>query len=515
MQALKELVYVVNKSKLRGIDLLGFPFADDAKLNELYESISSGEVDSDDLAADRLFGTDAGEINYRKLKADLTHRLVNALFLIDVKQPSYNQRQRAYQESYKNWAAVRLLFGKNARTAGVYLAEKVLKYGESFEFTNLCLEVCRTLRLHYGAMVGDEKQYQVYNEKFHFYRELDYAESTAEAYYCELVIRHVKSRALKKNIPTLAQQYYNDLKPGLEKWESHDLHLYANLIKLIIYTSVNNYQKAIQVCEEAILFFEKKTFDARVPLQAFYYQQAICYIQLRQLNKQLFSNAKALKFLDEGTYNWYKFQETYVILGLHTQHYQWAYEIFSKAYQHKRFQFLPPDQQEYWKILEQYLHYLFLNNKIKINHQEASFSRLRLGRFLNQTPIFSKDKKGLNIPILIIQILFLVQQNRRSQTTDRIDAIEKYSERYLHNEYTIRSYFFIKMLLALPKNQFHPVAVQRKAQPYFDQLRKRSLEVSSQYFQVEIIPFEDLWEMVIQYLEKQLQKANKKKKDTN
>lgn len=503
MQALKELVYVVNKNKLRGIELLGFPFSDDSKIGALYESISTGDVESDIAAAEKLFGTEEPGINYRKLKAELTNRLVNALFLIDTKQASYNERQRAYQECYKNWAAVKLLFGKNARTAGVVLAEKVLKYGEIFEFTNLCLEVCRTLRLHYGAMVGNEKLYQVYHEKFQYYRELDTFESIAEGYYIELVMGHVKNRSLKKDLKELAIQYTKELAPVLERWQSHDLHLYGNLIKLIIYTSVNDYQQAIHVCEDAIHFFEQKSFDARVPLQAFYYQQAICYIQLRQLDQHFFSNAKNLKFLEEGTYNWYKFQEAYVIMGLHTKHYQLAYEIFKVAISHKRFQFLPEEQQEYWKILEQYLHYLFLNQKIISSEQDNYFSKFRLGRFLNQTPIFSKDKKGINITILIIQILFLIQQNRQSKTADRIEAIEKYSERYLHTQYTIRSYFFIKMLLTLPKNRFDPVAVQRKSQRYFTQLVEHPLEVTGQSFQIEIIPFEDLWEMVLNNLEKQ------------
>lgn len=504
MQALKELVYVVNKTKLRSIELLGFPFSDDTKISALYNSISQGEVDSDLLAAEKLFGKKEARTNYRKLKADLTNRLVNALFLIDVRQTAYNERQRAYQECYKNWAAVKLLFGKNARTAGVYLAEKVLKYGETFEFTNLCMDVCRTLRLHYGAMVGDDKLYQIYNEKFQSYRELDAYESTAEEYYIELVVGHVKNRSLKKNLQARARQYYKELEPILDKCKSHDLHLYGNLIKLIIYTSVNDYRQAIRVCEEAIHFFEQKPFDVRVPLQAFFYQQVICYMQLRQLDQEFFSNKKALKFLEEGTYNWYKFQEIYVILGLHTKHYQAAYEIFNLAYNHKRFQFLPPDQQEYWKILEQYLHYLYLNQQIVFDDHEDLFSKFRLGRFLNQTPIFSKDKKGINIAILIIQILFLVQQSRHSETTDRIDAIEKYSARYLHTDETLRAYFFIKMLLTLPKNRFHPTAVQRKSQSYYKRLVAHPLEVSGQSFQIEIIPFEDLWSMVLSSLENQL-----------
>jgi hypothetical protein len=504
MQALKELVYVVNKNKLRGIDLLGFPFSDDTKVGMLYDSVSTGEVETDTAAAEKIFGMAEPGANYRKLKADLTNRLVNALFLIDLKQPAYNERQRAYQECYKNWAAAKLLFGKNARAAGVALAEKVLRYAEIFEFTGLCADVCRTLRLHYGALAGDEKLYRQYNDKFQQYRDLDDAESTAEGYYIELVSGHVKSRSLKEAVKTRALHCYAELEPALHRWQSHDLHLYGRLIELIIHTSVHDYRQAIRVCETAIEFFEKKPFDARVPLQIFYYQQAVGYIQLRLFDKQFFSNSTTLQFLEEGTYNWYKFQEAYVILGLHTRNYRWAYNIFKTAIRHKRFQFLPPDQQEYWKILEQYLHYLFLNHKIKVPEPNELFSKFRLGRFLNQMPIFSKDKQGLNIAILVIQILFLIQQNRRTESTDRIEAIEKYSERYLHNRYTIRSYFFIKMLLTLPKNRFDPLVVQRKSARYFTELQQHPFEMSNQSLQIEVIPFEDLWEMILQSLEKQL-----------
>ena len=39
-------------------------------------------------------------------------------------------------------------------------------------------------------------------------------------------------------------------------------------------------------------------------------------------------------------------------------------------------------------------------------------SKFKLGRFLNELPSFSKDKRGANIDILIIQILiFLLEKN--------------------------------------------------------------------------------------------------------
>lgn len=160
MHPLKELTHIVTKEKVRALELLGFPFSrDDSQARELYLKIISEEFESDEMAAKMLFGTDKPQSNYRKLKADLFKRLVNALFFINIKKSKYNTRQLAYHECYKNWAAAKLLSGKNAKESSVFLAQKVLKYAEEFEFTHLCMDTCKMLRLHYGSIIGDSKLY--------------------------------------------------------------------------------------------------------------------------------------------------------------------------------------------------------------------------------------------------------------------------------------------------------------------------------------------------------------------
>ena len=90
--------------------------------------------------------------SYRHLKATLIQRLTNALFLTDVKQASYNSYQRAYYECHKNWAAIKILLGRNARTVAIKLAEKTLKYAIKYEFSDLCLNICKVLRLHFNMI---------------------------------------------------------------------------------------------------------------------------------------------------------------------------------------------------------------------------------------------------------------------------------------------------------------------------------------------------------------------------
>jgi len=97
-------------------------------------------------------------------------------------------------------------------------------------------------------------------------------------------------------------------------------------------------------------------------------------------------------------------------------------------------------------------------------------------------------------------------KRKYNDAIDRIEAIEKYSSRYLHQEDTFRSNCFIKMLLTIPISSFHKAAVLRKAAPYLKKLESAPFEVSNQSIEVEIIPFEKLWLFALESLENKFYK---------
>ncbi|MDX1939705.1 MAG: hypothetical protein SFU99_04090 [Saprospiraceae bacterium] len=512
MQALKELVYIITRNKIRAIGHTAFLFSKDPKLKILYDGVNQGLFQTDEDAARAIFETGQPDSNYRKLKAKLIRRLTNALFFIDLKKSSYTDRQRAYQECHKNWAAVKILLGENAREAGIDLSKKILSQAEKYEFTHLCMEIARTLRMHYGATLGTKKEYSFYKGLYNKYFELYSLEGLAEEYYAEVMTQQADTKISPVEIGNQAKAFYQELLPALEKYDTHDLLLYTTLLRFISQTSTQNYSAAFQICNQAITSFEQKPFVARMPLQVFQYQKVVCLIQLRQTSEKDFTDLIAQKptFLKEGTYNWYRFQEAYIILGLHTRHYQKAYELFLYGIAHKRFEFLPAEQQEYWRILEAYLFYLQEIGEIMPTEEQSKSSKFRLGKFLNQTPISAKDKRGMNVAIIIIEIIFLINQKKWSKTLDKVEGIEQYCSRYLHKADTIRSYYFIKMLLTLPKNDLHKEAVTRKSAHYLKNLQEHSLEIGNQSFFVEIILFEDFWNMILENLDNKFVRISKK-----
>ena len=82
-----------------------------------------------------------------------------------------------------------------------------------------------------------------------------------------------------------------------------------------------------------------------------------------------------------------------------------------------------------------------------------------------------------------------------------MESLNVYTHRYLRKDDTFRSNCFIKMLLALPAAGFHKKGVLRKARKYWDKLQSVPISVANQNTELEIVPYEVLWEFVIESLD--------------
>ena len=511
MDNLKELVYIVNRNKVKRIDMLDLSTSSPSKVNQLYQGISSGEIDTDVAAFQVLFPTAKSKSAYRNLKVVLRDKLLNTLFFIDAYQSGYSDRQTAFYEAYKDFAAAQMLLAKNARKAGIQLLERLLKKVDHFEFLELSLAINRLLRLHYGTRLGDEKKYHLYNDKWTDCHQLSELENKAEQYYSELVLHYVNNKSTKAELQTQAKKYYQTLATDIPHSASYKFRFYTTLVQLFQYTCTNNYPAAIPICKEAIRFFEEKPFAANTPIQICLHHQLVAYMQLRDFEKGAKIARQSQKLIEEGSFNWFKNFEYLFLLAMHTANYQQAYEVLQEAVHHKRYKFLPDQIQEMWQLYEAYVHLLIEFGEILPSTNQKKSSVFRIQRFLNNMPLYSKDKRGMNIAIFVVQILFYIQQKKYDIAIDRMEAIEKYCSRYLFKEDTMRSYYFIKLLLCIPRAGFHSTAVERYAKQPLKKLKNISSEMSNQFHKIEIIPYEILWDIAFGMLDTKMIKLKKLK----
>jgi len=501
MDELRELVSIVTRQKLRASSLLTVKALQPGPLSmRLYDLVAEGKVETDEQAMAALYPGKSKSVSYQRIKKSLRLYLVQMLLIIDLNLPTYNARQKAYFDAYKKWGALKVLLGKNAHRAALTLSAELLRAAQRYDFVDLALDMARTLRLYYGSIEGNLKQYERYGKQVKTLEDILHYENLAEDLYTDLVIRFVNDKSTKRDVPAVARKYFENLEKALNKYDSYRLHLTGRLIEIIIYTSVNDYKKTIVICDKAIRFFDAKNYVANVPLQAFLYQEMVCYVQLRDYARGRKAADRGFKLLEMGSFNWFKYQELLLLLSLHSREYQEAYKIYKQTVKHRRFNGLPEGIKQIWKIFEAYLYYLIQVGRIVPDDPETVISRIRIMRFLNDLPIFSKDRRGMNIPILIFHILFLILTKRYDEVIDRMEAIQKYSTRYLKKEDNFRSNCFIKMLLQLPDQGFHQAAVIRHAEKNEKRLAQVPLDFANQSHDIEIIPYEDLWQMALDSL---------------
>lgn len=191
MKALHELAEMVHNTKIKEVELVQQNRNDHSTLNTLLRGILNNEFPSDQDAAQKVLQVDATDQLYQRLRRKLRRSLLNAVFFFDLPQSDYNERQRAYHESCKNWAAAKILLAKNANYIGIELCHKLLKKAEKFDFTDLVMDITRILRLHYATREGNIKKYELYNDLFKQSEKIWIEENLAEELYMELVLRYV------------------------------------------------------------------------------------------------------------------------------------------------------------------------------------------------------------------------------------------------------------------------------------------------------------------------------------
>jgi hypothetical protein len=115
----------------------------------------------------------------------------------------------------------------------------------------------------------------------------------------------------------------------------------------------------------------------------------------------------------------------------------------------------------------------------------------------------------MNIMILVLQILFLFGEKKEDEVNERMEALRNYTSRYLRKNDDFRSNCFIKMFLKIPESNYNRIALERNTKDLFKKLKTKPLEVASKPIEMEIIPFEMLWKMVLESLDRKLMRDRK------
>ncbi len=499
MDKLKELIELLNLNKIKSIEIIDHSIDTDTKLMQLYNGIRKGKFSNDANAKNFLYSNNSDSNAYYKLKHTLRERLYNTIFFIDVKSSKYGDIYKAKMQTQKISSLIRILLTKGLKKNAIYMAKKGLKTAIAYEFTEEQLFFARTLRSHVSAMLGDQKKFEEYDIIVNKCSDLLRSELKIEGLFLNIIVLYVNDKSTKAFVYDKASAYLKELEAYEPQDPSANWIYHSTMIQVAKYMSINDYEKTLAVCDKALDKINTLSFKHTKSIINISSQSIACSIQLKLYEKGEKYITLGLSIIQPGVFNWFKYKELYLTLCFHTKQYAKAWEIFNEAIVHKKFKTLQASTREVWKIYEAWLHFFIQAKKINVSDidEEKIF---RISRYANEVPTFFKDKSGLNVPILISQIALLLQQKKEGVILDRMDAIAKYKDRYLDKEYNYRSNVFIRMLLTIPKAYFRRQLVIEQTKKYRVLLNEVPLDLANQSADIEILPYEDIWEILLDQL---------------
>ena len=499
MHELQELVDVVTCNKVKSIRLLE-PFGDQPPdmLHDFYARLPNHDFANDEDAAQFYGYTSASDRAYRKQRDKLRERLYNSSVFIDVNNPKFNDSQKAHYSCFRNLIIIKTLLGRAARKSAIGLIKKTLKFSVKFEVSDVSLELYRLLKTHHASKTGNKTKYIKYRKLVNQYKTIVEDEILALDHFDHLSLYLVKNTYATNEY----LQYAKNAITGLQKksTNSYRFLLISRTIICNYYLHSRDYKMLIKEASYAYNALKEKAHVSDQFSGQFKFLQLLGYIQLSMSTEVRSTFSICKKLLEKGTVRWYNTYDQYMVYLFRNKIYQDLYQNYSTVVNESTFKLQTQKRRETWKTYEAYIYYLLISGKVDIDNGMSSL-RFSINKFLNEVSMFSMDKGGYNIPIVVIQNLLLIRLKKHQELIGRIAAVEKYSKRHIKKSNNFRSHYFFKMLLLVPKFNFDRDVIEAKAKPYLKKLESVPLSEAKQSFEIEIIPYETLWEYVLESLD--------------
>lgn len=382
------------------------------------------------------------------------------------------------------------------RTASIVVAEELVTRAKKYFFLNLCFEGYRIL---YSASIqlGDIKSFERASGQFTKYLEYYHVEKSIEIESIKLRNLTSSSALVQKDLIAKIETTINRYSPYENIIPSFYFHYFYYHLQYLIYSYSKEHDKLYQSAKTALKWFESLKFMHLPGRVHFATIQIVYLIQIREYDQAIPIIKKNKFLLKPYSIPWYRTIEKEIIIYFHKGDFEKGVQVFFESQNKSTHVSRDRKSQSTWLLYEAYVNLLLETDSASYDGRKKRFS---IQKFINNLPEFSKDKRAHNIPILIAQMLFFIVRKQYNKAIDRIESLDKYASRYLRNDETFRSNCFIKMLLEIPKNSFNQLRVERAAEKYFRRLLDSDIDLIDQPFEIEIIPYERLWAIIMNHL---------------
>ena len=503
MKYFPEIIRILDRFREKRIETIDHSFRDrkENKEFQLYDGIRNGLFHNDSEAADTLYELPPTAAKYSTLKNRLKVRLLNSLFHLNLKRAGFSDSAQAFYLARKNAFMIHILFALGARKAAKLMAEKNLILAQQFSLTEVALSMARELRASAGN-TGSMSEYDRYDILLkQLLREYE-AELISLEYYERILAVLNRQSSGRPKIAAEFKSYALKLTEMLNNGSSYTFRLNYYRVQAMAAEASGNHNARITGAREAIKYLESvPQLLQNERLGDFWRSQLESYTNVRKYDDAFEAARQCAALYNPGSNSWFAYAEPYFVLLLNTLRFEEASKFFSEVTANSRFAAQPETAHEHWEIYRFYLNYALKSIPELAEHE--SVRRFNYDSFLRTVPKARRDKHGLNVAILIAQILHMIDIRDYNGVMDRMEALGTYRTRYLQASMTQASSLFFRLLHIMENNAFSYKISLAKGRHIHNQLRSEVFEIVDSEQEAQILPYEWLWDCILERLKEQ------------
>ncbi len=511
METLSELVKLITQKRVKKVEL--FDEENRTKNShyfKLFEGIHHKKYATDQDASQDIYACDASEKKYLILKTRLKQKLLNTLFFVETNaNECVTEQDVARYECKKNLYQINLLFLQKTHHTALSLLEKTRKKAQYHQLTDIELETSM-LQTQFFAEAQQAKEYQQNAQYVLTLLEQYQKEVQARLWLEELEIFYVKNKIENKQLLQSLEQSIPQTQTFLEKYQTFALYDIAYRLLILKNEVEHDFTKTLKNIslleknyqQHPHFFSLEKNFDLQLrKLKTFVqmkdFEQGKKYMDILQNNFKQEEYAVSYK---QAT----QFFHLSLLLAMHTGQYNYAMEHLEKIAHLPFFKFLDEKQRHIYTIFAMNLKFLAKNQKNTVlkNLSIPPKIDLKTDDFLQKEVNFDKSQRGVNIAHYTIKLLFLLKNNAWEDCNNVIDQLMEYTRRYPKPDANYRTECFIMMLKSMQDAEFKYYNTKKNADKFFQLLQQTPIEHRNYQKNIEILPFELVWDMMLDYLVK-------------
>lgn len=489
MDEISKLLKLININSCKSTVILNR--STKSKEGQLIDAVSKSRYLNDNELAELLYASNANDVRYKMLKYRVKKKLYNQLILLDINNDNLTTIEYKEQECLRLILLAKVLYRKLEFELSHNLSNKAFKISQEYDFTELSV---LTLSVSEACLaeLNYKKEHKYFSEQLSIYESKEHLNINSQQLFNASKMSLTKSvKARKQSLESLPQ-IISQLKANWIKASTVTTFNYYYKLSIWYNELIGNFEEIIKITHIANdLVNINKVNSNRFNTKYNYYILVYSYLRNRDYEKGLELAGIYKPEFQVGTLNWFAYMENYFLLALHAKHYKLCSLLLNEVTENGSFTTIFKNSSERWALYREYL--TLISPDLEVGGKNTN-------PFIMFLPEYSKDKQGFNVAILILQFIHYLQKRETEALLFRIESLKKYILTHLKDAFSLRSKAFLKLLILTVTEDYDPVATSKRGVKLYQKLVETPIPGDA-YAEIEIVPYEHLWEHILIILE--------------